>query len=60
MVGDVERTARALLDHDDGHAAVGGIAQRGEQTIDDERREAERHLVREHELGLAAERARRE
>src|SRR5258707_373490 len=57
-VGVPQSLARMLLDKQDGHAALGGRrAHRLQETVDDDRGEAERQLVGEKQPWFAGERA---
>src|SRR5579872_6879305 len=51
------RQLGALLDEQDGDATLPDLAERGEETLDDRRREPERRLVEEQHIGLRDERA---
>src|SRR5262245_34541548 len=58
MVGDVEREGRALLDDEDGQAKLApDLDETPQQLLDDDRRETERELVHQQELGPADQRA---
>ena len=58
-VGDLEREVDVLLDEQDaGTGVVGDLAQHGEQPFDDDRRQAEAHLVDHQQLGLRGQRPR--
>ena len=56
-VGERDRALRALLDEQDGDAAVADRGQGGEDRVDHRRREPERRLVEQEHVGAGDERA---
>src|SRR5262245_8987144 len=58
VVGDLERHGRALLDQQDGDAELAAdLGEPSQQVLDHDRREAERELVDQQQLGPTDQRA---